>query len=86
MHNKKYLFINNDKTMKKSYKIILATVFLISTISINNFVSAQPNPSGNGNGSNTGNTIVGGGAPIGGGLLFLFAMGAFYGIKKRGGK
>ncbi len=69
--------------MKKSYKIILAAIFFIFTISISNYVSAQPNPSGNGNGSNTGNTIVGGGAPIDGGLIIMFAMGAIYGIKNR---
>jgi hypothetical protein len=66
--------------MKKLFTSILVFVFLFAgPFVLNIFADTPPDPGG---GPGSGDLPVGGGAPIGGGLLLMFAMGAYYGIKR----
>jgi hypothetical protein len=66
--------------MKRSIKVILIAIFLI-TAPLLILAQTPPHPNG-GNNPGNGNGPVGGGAAIESGLYILIAMGAAYGANK----
>jgi len=68
--------------MKKTIKILSATLLLVITVSLNT-VHSQPAPGNQSGGNDVGGAPIGGGtAPIGGGLVLLLALASGYGVKK----
>jgi len=72
--------------MKKAFRILVLTTFLVSISYFADNLSAQPQPPDPMNtgigGGNVGSGPIGGGAPVGSGLVFLLVMSAAYGAKR----
>lgn len=69
--------------MKKTFRILILTTFLVGLTLFGNILLAQPQPNEpNIGGGNFGSGPIGGGAPVGSGLIFLLVMSAAYGAKK----
>lgn len=72
--------------MKKGFRILVLTTFLVSMLFFADNLMAQPQPPDPMNtgigGGNAGSGPIGGGAPVGSGLVFLLLMSAAYGAKK----